>query len=124
MRVGFLDASISYDQIGRRLLSNARDTRNIVRRIPHQCLDIDELNRCDLVTLLDIRRIVVLDLGSGAFRLWDTDLDVICRKLQKIAVPGNHGNHKSFLFAPFRDRSDDIIRLIAFFFDDPHAHCL
>jgi len=43
---------------------------------------------------------VILDLRAGPLRLWYADHDVLCCKLQKIPVTGDHRNIQTFLFHP------------------------
>ena len=117
----FYGMILRYD-LGRRLLANAGNSRNIVRGIPHQGLHVDKLMGRHAVLLLHVRRVVVLDLCSPSFRLGDADLGVVRGKLQKVPVPADDGDFHPRGLASSRDGAQQVVRLQASLFDDPDAH--
>ena len=50
-RTGILDRAIRHDQFGRRLFTDSRKSRNIVRGITHHRLQLNDLRRCHLILL-------------------------------------------------------------------------
>ena len=122
MGTGILDRAIRHDQFGRRLFTDSRKSRNIVRGITHHRLQFNDLRRCHLILLQHFFCMVILDLRAGPLRLWYADHDVLCCKLQKIPVTGDHRNIQTFLFHPLCHRSKQVIRLIAFFHQKRYTH--
>ena len=123
MGMNFLNTSVVFNECCSRLLSDSRHSRNIICRIPHQSLYIDELLRCDLISILNIQSIVILYLRTGLLGLRNPDSDMICRKLEQIAISRYHRYLHSFPLAHSGKCSQQIIRLISFHFYDTDSHC-
>ena len=81
MCICIFDAVEFHDDAGRGLFSDSSDTGDIVTRIAHQRLQINEFRRCNLIGLLHILRIIVFDLRSGSLRLRDPDPGMVGSEL-------------------------------------------
>ncbi len=64
---------ILHDELGCGLGSDLRNARDVVRRIPLQSLDLDELLRGYLIGRHDICGIIILDVRLPLLRLRDPD---------------------------------------------------
>ena len=122
MGIRLFDAVVLRDDRRRRLLSDPRHTRNIVRGIAPQCLDINELCRRHLLLFYDILRKIMLDLRSRPLGLGDGDLDMLCRKLQQIPVARKDHDLLALCSSTGRQRPQYVVRLQASLLDrdDPH----
>ena len=71
-----------------RLLTYAGHTGNIVRRVAHKCLKLDEFLRRDTIGLLHIVREIILIYCLSFFSLGYADTHLFGSQLQQIAVAG------------------------------------
>ena len=122
MGMHLFNAPILCNQCSRSLFPNTGNSRNIIRRIPHQRLDVNKFLRCHLIACFYILFQIVLDFRSGLFCLWYPDFYMFCCKLQKITVTGNHGNLHAFPLPGECKRSKQIVCLIPFFFHNADTH--
>ena len=122
MGVGILNASILNNQIGSGLFPNSWHTRNIIRRISHQRFQLNDLQRCHLIAVDHILRMIVFRLRDSALRLGKADSDMLCRKLQKIPVAGEHRYLHALFFTALRHSSQKIVRLQACLFHGLNPH--
>ena len=100
-----LNVSIFFDQRSRRLLTDARNTRNIIRSIAHERLDIDKFLRCHQITRLHIGSKIIFNFGSCLLGLWNSNLDMVRCQLQQITITGYNRDIHPFPFAHSGNRS-------------------
>ena len=81
MGVDVLQVLVLYDQVCRRLLTDGRNTRDIVRLVAHQGLHLDKLLRCYLVLPDHVLRVIVVYFCGSTACLRETDPDMGVRKL-------------------------------------------
>ena len=124
MRIGVFNAFISNNQIGGGLLSDTRNTRNIIRAVTHQCLDINKFFRSHLITLHHICRIIIFNLRTGSFCFRNPNFYLICRQLKQITVTGNNADIHALCFCHPGNGSKQIIRFITRFFHNRDSHSL
>ena len=105
MRIRIFNAAVLTDDLNRRLFSDARHTRHIIRGITHQRFYIYKLLWRDTVLFHHLLRIVIFYLCSCLFRLWNPYLDLLRRKLQQIPVAGYDGNEHSLRFTALCNRT-------------------
>ena len=117
-----LNAPILCNQRCRCLLSNSRNTRDIVRGIAHKCLDIDKFFWCDQITFLNIFCKIIFNFSSSLFCLRNTDFYMFRCKLQQVAVSGYHRNIHAFPLPHSGKCSKQIIRFVTFHLDNTYAH--
>ena len=122
MGIGIFDGLIILDDLRRRLLTDTRDARNIVGRVAHESLHVDKFCGGDTVTLLHIRSMIVLYLRLPLLCLGDTDLHMLCGKLERIPVSGDDGHVHALLLAHTGDRPQQVVRLKACLLDDLNIH--
>ena len=115
---------ICNDQFCCCLLSDSRDSRNIISRIPHQSFDIDQFFWRYLIFFFHIVRIIIFYDRSRHLRLRNPDLYVIGRKLKQITVTGNNTHFISGFFCSSGKRSQYIIRFISFLCNNRNIHCM
>ena len=96
MLMRIFNRMIFRNNLCRCLFSDARDSRNVVRGVSHQRLQINELRRSHLVFLLDVLCIIIFHLGASLLCLRNPDLYMLCGKLQKIPVAGDHRHFHAF----------------------------
>ena len=111
MQQNLLQASIGGQQLCSRLGTYSRNTRYIVRGIPHKALQIDELRRNKSVGLLECRLIIGLQLRNPLFRKHDGK--TWPNELERVPIAGHHQRLVAFLYGLGRQRANDVIRLIA-----------
>ena len=122
MRVDVFQVLVLDNEVCRRLLTDGRDARDIVGLVAHQGFHLDKLFRRHLVLPDHVLRVIIVDLRRSAARLRETDPDMGVGKLQKVPVSGEDRHLISLFLLPLCDRSEDIIRLIAFFCEDRDTH--
>ena len=66
---------------------------------------------------------IILYGGLAPYSLWQTDHNLICRKLKQISVTGKDCRIHSCRFAFPGQSSQNIIRFVAFFCHNIHTHC-
>ena len=102
------------DDLCRCLLTHTRNSRDVIRRITHQCLHIDKFRWCNEIPCFHILRIIILNFSSFFLRLRNPDHRRVRSQLQKIPVPGNDPHIESLLLHRQRYSADQIIRFEAF----------
>ena len=122
MGVGVFDIAVLNDQIRGGLLADARNAGDIVGRIAHQGLQLNDLERRYLIFINDILGIVILRLSHAAFGLRQTDTDVLGGQLQKIPIAGQYRHLHAPGLASFRHGSQEIVRLQTGLFHGRNAH--
>ena len=122
MRINILNASVLLHQSSRCLFSDLRNARNIICRIAHQCLELNELLRIHMIFFFHIFCIIVFYFCSRALCLWDADLDLIRSDLQQIPVSRHKCYQNAFFFRTFCHRTENVIRLKAFLLHCQNAH--
>ena len=122
MPVGILDASELDDEVRGGLLSDPRHAGNIVRRIPHQSLQLDDLKGRHLIPIDDVLSVVVLCLRHTALALRNPDPDMLSGKLQKIPITGQHRHLQPSGLAALRHGTQQIVRLQSRLFHGLDAH--
>ena len=102
--------------------TDARQSRNIVGRIPHQRLHIDELKRRDAHCLQHLLSVITLICRLTAFCLRENDLRLVRSDLKKIPVSGNKRYGHAAIFTSSRECSEDIVCFPAvhLYVADPH----
>ena len=106
------------------LLADAWNSRNIIGSVTHQRFQIDKFNRIHLIAFFYICRIIIFHFGASLLRLRDSNLHMLCRKLQKISVTGNHRYFHALFFCSSRQRSKQVICLQSRLLDNAHSHRL
>ena len=124
MCIGVFNTLVSNDQIRSSLLSDTRNTRNIVGTVTHQSLHIDKFLWCNLITFHYISCIIIFNLRTGSFCLRNPDFYFFRSKLQQITVTGNNTDIHALYFCHTCNRSKQIICLIPRHFHDFDAHGL
>ena len=122
MLVCIFNRLVLLNDLCRCLFANSRNTRNIISSITHQSLYINKFLRCYSIAFLHICRIIIFYFRLSLLRLWDADLNMLCRKLKRITVSGNDGNIHSFLLTTMRQGSQKIIRLKSGLFNHFYMH--
>ena len=118
-----LDRMILGNDGCRRLFTDPRYARDIIRSISHQSLDIDKLRRCHQITLCHIGCIIILNLRTRLFGLWNTDLGMVCCQLQKIPVAGDDRDFHALIFSKARHSTQKVVRFQSLFGDHRDPHC-
>ena len=122
MGVGVFDIAVLNDQIRGGLLADARNAGDIVGRITHQGLQLDDLKRGHLIPVNDVLRVIILGLSHTSFRLWQADANMLGGQLQKIPVAGQYRHLHAQGLASFRHGSQEIVRLQTGLFHGRNAH--
>ena len=101
------------NQSGRRFFADGRNTRNIIRTVAHQSLDVNKLLRRHPVSLFDGGRRKVQNFGLSAAGFRQAYQNVAICKLQKIPVSRHHRYLKALLLVALCKSTDHIVRLVA-----------
>src|SRR5207302_587834 len=106
-----LQAPEALQQLGRRLVADPRDARDVVRGVALESVEVgDELGR-DAVAL--DHRFAVIDLGLGDAAARGHHAYAVLDQLEAVAVAGND-HHLDALRARLpRERGDHVVRLVA-----------
>ena len=81
MGIDVFQILILHNQVCRRLLTDGRNTRDIVGLVAHQGLHLDKLLRCYLVLPDHVLRVIVVYFCGSTARLRETDPDMGVGKL-------------------------------------------
>ena len=102
--------------------TDARQPRNIVGRISHQSLHIDELKRSYAHRLQHLLSVIALICRLTAFCLRENDLRPVRSDLKEISVSGNKRYGHTAILTSSRECSQDIVCFPTVHFDvaDPH----
>ena len=122
MLMSILNGTELHDHLGRGLLSNARDSRNIIGAVAHQCFQFYNLRRRYLIFFKNFRCMVVFNGCLSPDSLRKPDQHLICGKLKKIPISGKNGNIHALCFTSSGDRTKKIICFIAFQRHDVDSH--
>ena len=117
-----LDGMVLRDDPLRRLRTEARHARDVIGGVPHQGLQVDELERRHVPLLHHIVRIVVIDRRHALRRLRKTDLDLLVRELQEVTVTRDDRHLHALLLAALRDGTEQVIRLVAALHEERNVH--
>ena len=107
-------------QLDPRLLTDPRNPRQIVRLVSHETLQINELLRCEFISLFHLLRIIQIELRNAL--PGDQYMGSIGRQLQRILVPGDNQRLQALCFTHLRNGADDIIRFETVCFQIPDSH--
>ena len=113
MLVCILNGAILYDQFGRCFLSDTRDPRDIVGGVSHQGLELNDLRRCYLIFLQNLLCMEILDRCLAPGCLWQTDHNLVCRKLEKVTVSGKDCDIHPLFLTSERQCAKKVICLIS-----------
>ena len=116
------DGMVLRDDPLRGLRTEARHARDVIGGVAHQRLEVDELERRHAPLLHHIVRIVIVDRRHALRRLRKTDLDLLIRKLQEVAVTGDDRHLHALLLAALRDGAEQVIRLVAALHEERNVH--
>ena len=93
------------------LFSDLRNSRDIVRSISHQRLQLDKADRGHSILFLYVRSIIILHFSTRSFCFGNAYLYLIRGYLQKVSVPGDKGNVHPLFFRSLCQRPQYIVRL-------------
>ena len=116
------DGMVLRDDPLRGLRTEARHARDVIGGVAHQRLQVDELERRHAPLLHHIVRIIVIDRRHALRRLRQTDLDLLIRELQEVAVTGDDRHLHALLLAALRDGTEQVIRLVAALHEERNVH--
>ena len=111
-------------QLHRRLFPDAGHTRDIVRRVSHQCLEVDQVNRIEAVLFTERRGIVTVIGGLPHFGRHEPHGCAAADQLQAVAVTRDHDALVAMLVRAAADRSDQVVRFVAGQFAAHNPHCV
>ena len=120
MREHILDGAVGQQQFRGRLGADARHAWDVVGRIAHESLEVDELQRLKAVLLLEGRRVVILDLRDAL--LGQEDAQIRPHELQGVAVTRDDAHIVALGRSLRRERADDVIGLVVVFLEERDAH--
>ena len=106
------DADVVLDQLGGRLVADARHARDVVRGVAAQRFEIDELRRLEAVTLPHL--VGAVDEGVGDASARHKSLHRLGDELQAVEVAGDDRDRVASLFADAGKRADDVVGFEAF----------
>ena len=107
-----LDADEVLDQLGRGLVPDPGDARDVVRGVAPQGLEVDQLRRLEAVALPDLIRTVDERVGDAASR--HQGFDRFGHELQAVEVTRHDGHGVAALFRDARQGADHVVGLEAF----------
>ena len=99
------------EQLGSRLVTHARDARDVVRRIALERLEVDHLPGVEAVAIVDARGVVDdgrLDAQSGRH-----EPGPLGDQLQHVEVAGDDDRLQVAQLGLPRERADEVVRLVA-----------
>ena len=105
-----VEVAIGLDQLGRRLLADARDAGEVVTAVAAQCRILRILSRGDTRLLKDPRLVVQRVLAHAALVVEHAH-EGIADELVAVAVPRDDDDLVAQLFALPGDRADDVVGL-------------
>ena len=97
-------------------------SRHIVRAVPHQSLQLDEVLRAHSERSLNLRRRVALIGGLSPLRLRDHDPGMIVRKLQKVPVARQDRHLRAVLLRLRGQRAENVVCLPSLAGDNRNPH--
>ena len=106
-----LDAAEVLHQLGRGLVADAGDARDVVGGVAAKRLEVDQLRRLETVPLSDLVRSVYKGVGDTA--AWHERLDRFGHQLQAVEVARHDRDGVTALLTDARERADDVVRLEA-----------
>ena len=113
MAIHFVQAAKSVQQIHCRLFSDTRYTRNIIRAVAHQRLEIDQANGIKTVLFSERLRCDVSTGILSTLRRYQMHRRMCTHQLQAVAVTGHDQAIITLLFCLAADRADQVIGLIS-----------
>ena len=117
--VDAVDAAELADELERRLFADAGDAGDVVGRIAHEGLHVDDLGRRIAVFAFHDGRRDGQHVGDTL--LGQIDRHVVCDQLQSIAVTGDDVDGIAIGSGPPGQGTDDVVSFIAFLFEDADA---
>ncbi len=124
MGIDVVHGTVLHHQLRSGLLAHLGDSRHIVRGIPHQSLQINELQGRDLIGLHHVLRIVVLYLRPAHLGLGYSDHNMLVRNLQQIPVAGHKRYPDAFRLRLLGQSPQNVVRLQPRLLHDNDAHSL
>ena len=121
--IGVFDGPVGSDDLGGRLFPHAGDPGNIIRGVPHQRLEVDDLGGRYLVLLQHVLRKEILHLAPALLCPGHPHAYAVRGELQQVPVSGNDAHLHTRLRRLQRDRADQVIRLIALQHHQRNIHC-
>ena len=114
------ETAVLLDELQRRLFADARHAGNVVRRIAHQALDVDQLRGRKAVGLADVIGRDAHGIGDAALRVEDGGS--FAGELKGIAVAGDEHGFAALALAGGGDGAQDVVRLVAGALEHRDAH--
>ena len=108
-----VDGAIALHKGHRRLFSHALNTRDVVRGIAHQGLQVDDVNGIKAVLLPERFRCHIFGCGASHTGRHQLNGGLICDQLQGILVSGDHHRFPPLLAVHAGDGSQQVVRLPA-----------
>ena len=115
-----LNGTVGQQQLRSCLRADTRDARNVVGRIAHESLEIDELHRLKAILLLEGSRVIVLELRDAL--LGQEHAQVWPHELQSVAVARDDTHIIALSRGLRRERADDVVGLVVVLLEERDAH--
>ena len=115
-----LDGTVGQQQLRSCLRADTRDARNVIGRIAHESLEIDELERLKAILLLKGSRVIVLELRDAL--LGQEHAQVWPHELQGVAVARDDAHIIALSRGLRRERAEDVVGLVVVLLEERDAH--
>ena len=113
MIINVANGAVFSNQVTGTLLPNACHTGNIIGAIPHQCFDINELQRCHTVFLFDFLLVIHGCLGLSELCSCQAHRDIAANQLQAVPISGGKNTAIARLPTGFRQGSQNIVGFVS-----------
>ena len=115
VRVDALERAEAHEQVGRRLVADAGDARDVVRGVALEADEVGYETRRDAVARLHAVGRVDVHVGHAARR--EQHADVLGHQLEGVAVVGDHAGRDPLLVRAQAERADHVVGLVALVLD-------
>ena len=122
VRVDAVQRAVLHEQLRRRLLTDARYARNIVRAVAHQTLEVDHMDGREAIFRLKEFRRIARGARLPALRNHKLDRHMLRHELQAVAVARDDHAVPARRGADFPRRAEDVVGLPALAFEDGNVH--
>lgn len=112
MLVQRVDIVVLLDELDGSLLTHAGHTGNIVGRVPHKSLDVDELSGRHTIAFHDVGVIHSGELGAAAGRRIE-HVDIVVHQLKGVLIPCDNLGLRLSGFPLLGQGADNIVGLVA-----------